>query len=142
MRYLVATDGSPEGDDAVAYAARHAAAFDAEVELVHVLTPRTRSVDGEAVFEGETETAEQGERLLEAAREIAADGEGFDGEERIDTQLLTGRPAHAIAEYAAAVDADAVYIGHRGLSSEREKVVGSVAKGVVDEASVPVTVVR
>ncbi len=38
-------------------------------------------------------------------------------------------------------DADAVFVGHRGLSEERERVVGSVAKAVVDKAAVPVAVI-
>lgn len=143
MHYLIATDGSSQGDDAVSYAARQAVAFEADLELVHVLTPRTQSVNGEAVFEGAEETAETGENILEQARDIVLETVGDRATDvGVETQLLTGRPAHAIADYAAEIDADAIYIGHRGLSSERQKMVGSVAKGVVDEADVPVTVVR
>lgn len=143
MRYLVATDGSPQGDDAVAYAATRAAAFDAQLEIVHVLTSRTRSVDGEAVLEDELEGTETGEAVLERASSIAREAVGsHQGEFRVSTQLLTGRPAHAIADHATEIGAEAIFTGHRGLSSKREKMVGSVAKGVVDEADVPVTIVR
>lgn len=141
MRYLVATDGSRESDAAVEYAVRQALAFDATVELVNVITPGTAVVDGTAVFEGEEDAEEAGRRTLEAARRVAEEAAG-DETLTVETELLLGRPAHAVADYAAEVDADAIFVGHRGLSSERQKVVGSVAKGVVDQADRPVTVVR
>lgn len=143
MRYLVATDGSPESDEAVEYAVRQALAFDATVELVTVIEPETRVLEGEAVFEGEQGAAESARRTLDGARRVAAAAAGdADGELDLETQLLSGRPAPAVVEYARGVDADAVFVGHRGLSSERERVVGSVAKGIVDRADRPVTVVR
>lgn len=143
MRYLVATDGSPQGDAAVAYAATRAAAFDAQLEIVHVLTSRTRSVDGEAVLEDELEGTETGEAVLERATSIAREAvDKPSGTLEVSSQLLTGRPASAIADHAAEIGADAIFTGHRGLSSKREELVGSVAKGVVDEAAVPVTIVR
>lgn len=141
MHYLAATDGSPESDEAVRYAASQALAFDATLELVNVITPSTRVVEGSAVFEGEEEAEAAGRRTLEDARRVAeeaVDGKRLD----VETELLMGRPAHAIAEYAREIGAEAIFVGHRGLSSEHEKVVGSVAKGVVDEADRPVTVVR
>lgn len=143
MRYLVATDGSPESDEAIQYAVEQALAFDATLELVTVLTPNTKIVEGEAVFEGEEGAEEAGRRTLEGARRIAEEAAAdADGSVDIESELLLGRPAHAVAEYAEEVDADAIFVGHRGLSSERQKVVGSVAKGIVDRADRPVTVVR
>jgi nucleotide-binding universal stress UspA family protein len=41
MRYLVATDGSTVSDAAVEHAAREASVWDADLEIVHVLTPST-----------------------------------------------------------------------------------------------------
>jgi nucleotide-binding universal stress UspA family protein len=142
MRYLVATDGSTESDDAVRYAARQALALDASLEIVHVLTPETELVDGKVVMSGEPAAIEEGERLLDRASEQAVeavtDGEGLD----VATELLTGWPADAVVDYAETTGSDAIYVGHRGLSAEREKVVGSVAKTILDKASVPVTVIR
>jgi nucleotide-binding universal stress UspA family protein len=143
MRYLAATDGSPESDDAVCYAARQALAFDARLEIVHVLTPEAELVDGEVVMAGGDAAIEQGEATLARARELATGVADDRGEDlTVDTQLLTGRAADAIAEHAAATGADAIYVGHRGISGERERVVGSVAKSVLDRASVPVTIIR
>jgi hypothetical protein len=55
-----------------------------------------------------------------------------------DSRNLRGYHSHG----ANAAGADAIFVGHRGLSEEREAVVGSVAKEVLSKATVPVTVVR
>jgi nucleotide-binding universal stress UspA family protein len=141
MQYLVATDGSEASDNAVRYAMTHAAALDATLELVHVLEPEAELIDGEIVLPGGDSAIDHGERILGQARELALDHLDEDAVP-VETNLLTGRPAHAITRYAQEGDVDALYIGHRGLSEEREQVVGSVAKSVIDRASIPVTVVR
>ena len=140
MSYLVATDGSTESDDAVRYAARHAVAFDETLEIAHVLTPDSELIDGTIILPGEEAAVEAGQGVLANARSIAE--EAVDESITVETQLLTGRPADALTEYAAEEAVDAIYVGHRGLSEEREQVVGSVAKSVVDKADVPVTVIR
>lgn len=142
MRYLVAIDGSAESDEAVRYASNHAVALDATLEIVHVLTPETKLVGGEVVLPGDDRSTERGERVLAEARRLALNAAGDDGEPAVETELLAGRPADAIARHARETDADAIYVGHRGLSDERERVVGSVAKSVLDKATVPVTVIR
>jgi nucleotide-binding universal stress UspA family protein len=138
MRYLVATDGSAVSDDAVTYAAEHAAALDATLEIAHVITSEAEFVGGDLVQPGEKELLAEGRDTLESAAELA---EGT-ANVAVETELLSGRPADAIVEYAAESDADAIYVGHRGLSEKREQVVGSVGKSIVDRATVPVTVVR
>lgn len=143
MRYLVATDGSTEADAAVQYAATGAIPFDATLEVVTVLTPETKLIDGEIVLPGDHTAIDNGERTLGQARRLAREtAEDRNADLSIETELLTGRPADAITDHAEAVDADAIYIGHRGLSEAREQVVGSVAKSVLDKASVPVTIIK
>lgn len=143
MKHVVATDGSSASDAAVTYATEHAVGLDAHLEIVHVLVPRTRLEGGQAVFEGEEAAIEPGKRTLARAERQAVDvAAGFDAQVAITTELLSGPPGPAIAEHAAETGADAIYVGHRGLSSEQQKVAGSVAKRVVDEADVPVVVVR
>jgi nucleotide-binding universal stress UspA family protein len=141
MRYLVATDGSKEGKHAVEYAAKQAAAFDATLEIVHVVTPETEIEDGEIIFEGRKKATDSGRRRLENAVELAADSVS-NATLETETHLLTGRPTKAISERANSTEVDALFVGHRGLSAKREEVVGSVAKSLVDKADVPVTVVR
>jgi nucleotide-binding universal stress UspA family protein len=141
MSYLVATDGSTESDEAVRYAARQAVAFYETLEIAHVLTPDSELVDGTIVLPGEEAAVDAGQSVLANAKTVAEEAVG-DEPIDVETQLLTGRPADAIADYAAEADVNAIYVGHRGLSEEREQVVGSVAKSVVDKADVPVTVIR
>lgn len=142
MRYLAATDGSTVGDDAVRYAARNALAFDATLVIVHVLTPESELIDGTLVMPGEEAALDEGERVLTGAEAVAEGASDDDDTIEIETELLTGRPATAITEFATETNADAIFVGHRGLSAEREQVVGSVAKSVVDKASIPVTITR
>lgn len=143
MRYLVAVDGSVESDQAVQYAATHAAGLGATLEIVHVLEPETELIDGEIVLPGGDRATDIGEQVLNRARQQAVEAvTDSDVDLDADTKLLTGRPSDAIADYADQVDVDAIYLGHRGLSEEREQVVGSVAKSVVDKATVPVTIIR
>ncbi|AGB38922.1 universal stress protein [Natronococcus occultus] len=140
MRILIATDGSEVSDTAVECAAQEASDRDAALEIVHVLTPETELVDGSLVLPGEEQAVEYGERTLRQARELAAETAATEIE--ITTELLAGRPAAAIADYATETSADRIYVGHRGLSERQEQVVGSVAKTVVDKSTVPVTVVK
>ena len=142
MQYLVAVDGSVESDQAVTYAAAHAIEFGATLEIVHVLEPETELIDGEIVLPGGDRATDIGEQVLNRARQQAVEAVADDGDLDTDTKLLTGRPPDAIADYADRADVDAIYLGHRGLSEKREQVVGSVAKSVVDKATVPVTVIR
>jgi nucleotide-binding universal stress UspA family protein len=139
MRYLVAVDGSVESDQAVQYAAEHAVGLGATLEIVHVLEPETELIDGEIVLPGGDRATDIGEQVLNRARQQAVEAAA---DLDADTKLLTGRPSDAIADYADRAAVDAIYLGHRGLSEEREQVVGSVAKSVVDKASVPVTIIR
>ena len=143
MQYLVAVDGSVESDQAVTYAAAHAVKLGATLEIVHVLEPETELVDGEIVLPGGDRATDIGEQVLNRARQRAVEAASdHDDDIDTDTKLLTGRPSDAIADYADRADVDAIYLGHRGLSEKREQVVGSVAKSVVDKATVPVTIIR
>ncbi|MFB6139538.1 MAG: universal stress protein [Halosimplex sp.] len=142
MRYLVATDGSTVSDTAVERAAREASVWDADLEVVHVLTPETKLVDGDIVMPGEASAVDHAEEILEAAADVAANvASDRETDLTVETQLLTGRPAEAITTYAENAGVDAVFVGHRGHSEHRRRV-GSVAKTVIDKASVPVTVTR
>jgi nucleotide-binding universal stress UspA family protein len=137
MRYLVAIDGSETSTEAVGYATTHAEKLDATLELVHVVVPEAEFVDGELVQPGNEELLERGEAMLEQAETTATEH----GDVAVETTLLSGRPAAALADHAESVGADAIYLGHRGLSEKREEVAGSVAKRLLGTASVPVTVV-
>ena len=143
MRYIAATDGSDPSEHAVRYAAEHAAALDATLEVVHTLEPDVELVDGDIVFPGDERSTELAQQTLDASEQLATEvAAEHDVTITVETTLLTGRPADAITDHADATGADAIYVGHRGLTEQRENVVGSVAKSVVDKAAVPVTVIR
>ena len=138
MAFLVGTDGSPKSDTAVEYAAETAALWNESLAIVHVLTPETILVDGTIVLPGEKEALDWGEETLERACTIAErEADSID----VQTELLTGRPADTITEYAQSIDATGIIVGHRGESVDYDRV-GSVAKNTVDKAAVPVTIVK
>lgn len=113
------------------------------LEIVHVVTPQTELVEGNIVLAGDEEALDLGRQTLERAESVAtAAAADRDTDIEITTELLTGRPAEAITGYADQLDATGIYVGHRGLSDRHEQVVGSVAKSIVDKATVPVTIVK
>lgn len=148
MNLIVGIDGSQASNRALEYAAEIATATGGSVTAVHAVDPQvyeqreggksiTDRPEAEKRLVLETiEAAEgRGEELLEAAT-ASIDPE-------IETELLYGNPVKAISEYVdqrAAVDG--IVVGHRQLSAEHERLLGSVAKGLVERAPVPVTVVR
>jgi nucleotide-binding universal stress UspA family protein len=142
---LVPMDGSPLSKRALRIALEEHP--DATVTVLHVIDPTqpgysypiesdldTEPLHGsEDWYERSEELADQ---LFSEARDIAAEYDAT-----IETETATGEAGRTIVEFATD-GADAIYVGHRGLSKKREQVVGSVAKTIVDRATVPVTVVR
>lgn len=143
MEYLVATDGSDESDVAVELAAEDASVREVSLVIVHVLKPQPELIGGELVLPGGERAVELGEEIVEAATDLAeGTAAEHDADLEIDTELLGGYPAEAITSHAIERDVDRIYVGHRGESPDRDRTVGSVAKTVIDKASLPVTIVR
>jgi nucleotide-binding universal stress UspA family protein len=61
---------------------------------------------------------------------------------KVQTQLITGRAAESIAEYATENDVDLIIIATHGRSGISRWVWGSVADRILRSASVPVLMVR
>jgi len=149
MKFLVAIDGSEESDRAIDHAAEMAEAADASLTIVNSVDPDVYDTGGSEpvaglsgaerrlVVESVADAEERGDRLLEDAVERARET-GVDAA----SELLYGNPVETIPDVAATDDYDGVFVGHRGLSDEHERVLGSVAKGLVERSTVPVTVVR
>ncbi|WP_459194327.1 universal stress protein [Halosimplex sp. J119] len=149
MRFAVAVDGSVESDRAFDHAVELATAAGAALTAVHSVDPDVydrgggESPNGGAdyadrlIVESVSDAEERGERLLEEAIERAADS-GLD----VDSELLYGDPVETVPDFATTEGYDGIFVGHRGLSDAQERVLGSVAKEVVERSSVPVTVVR
>ncbi|TYT60888.1 universal stress protein [Natrialba swarupiae] len=136
---LVPTDGSDTIAETLTHGLPIAVANDATVHALYVVDSRITAAGGE-------ENSPSIERSLEA--------DGRDAVTAVDerasaagletvTEVRKGTPAKTILEYADEQDIDLVVIGTKG-KSPREKVtsLGSVSERVVDNASIPVFVVR
>lgn len=149
MNLLVAVDGSDEAEAALAYAADIASAVDGSITVVHAVEPTIYDEGGRepAATLSEAERrliVESVEDAEERGLDVIEDAAEFAGERGLDvrTGLVYGDPVPAITDYAAEEGFDAIYVGHRGRSERAERVLGSVATGIVRRATVPVTVVR
>ena len=149
MNFIVAVDGSEAADRALDYALTMLEPLDATVTIVHSVEPHVVVEGGQEpiagvptagdriVAESLEDAEERGEQVLEEARQRATDA-GVES----TTELLYGNPVDALTSYAGDIDADGIFVGHRGISKQYEGLAGSVAKELVERAACPVTVVR
>ena len=149
MEYLVAVDGSESSTDALEHAIAFAARADASLRIAYAVEPRvlveggdeeapTNAAVGQRIYTEDIEVAERrGEDILADAEERVSEA-GLS----VEAELVYGDPVDSLAAYAETEGADGIVVGHRGLSSQVERMVGSVAKGLVENATVPVTVVK
>lgn len=148
MKLLVAVDGSKQSDRALEYAVNIANATDGSITLVHAVEPDVYDTGGDEPMS----TSERQDRLiidsLDAAekygREVIDDAIDFAADAGQDAtgELLYGDPVRVITDYAEVEGIDTIYVGHRGLSGREAQVMGSVARDVLERATVPVTVIR
>ena len=115
QRILIATDGSPSGLEAVEFGLELAAEQGARVTFVHVAPMLDHSARVRVGAAAE----------LAAARGVSATSE-----------VLAGVPVDEIVAHADTIDADLIVVGSPG------PLLGSVSRGVLDEARRPVLVVR
>ncbi len=149
MKSLVAIDGSEESEAALAHATDIADAMNGSITAVHVVDPTAydeggsepitsfSDADRRLILESVEDAEQRGQDLLDDASELA-DELGYD----IEVELLYGNPIREITDYAEAEGFDAIFVGHRGRSGRAGLMLGSVAKSLVERATVPVTVVR
>jgi nucleotide-binding universal stress UspA family protein len=79
---------------------------------------------------------ERRERLEDAVDRVAA--AVADAGIAVETAVETGVPAHEIAAYADAVDADAIVMGKRGLDAAADDLLGSTTERVIRTADATV----
>lgn len=148
MKFVVALDDSDERTEVLDHALDLVEAVGGSLTVVHAVDPQVyndveggpvaRGSDAERVVLESIESAEErGLTVLDDAAETAGERDV-----EADTELLYGDPVEEVAAFAAAGDYDGIIVGHRSLSASAARVVGSVAKGLVEEATVPVTVVK
>ncbi|WP_172197340.1 universal stress protein [Saccharibacillus qingshengii] len=140
-KILVAYDGSKASNKALDRAAALTKASPGAVlEVLHIYDyPRFFVGDGIAPVPGSVnkEFFDLAEQTVEEARRRLREAEV---DARIE--MRQGAPAVLILEYAKELDADLIVIGSRGLGAIREFVLGSVSHNVVQQARVPVLVVK
>lgn len=128
MDILVAVDPSSESQNALVSAIDIVESLGGRLVVVHVAEDSTTDPDAESILDASEERARE--------RDVP-----------VETILLTGDPIEVIPEYAREIGADAIYLGHRGLSRSGEEFagqsrgqLGSVASGVMERSAIPVTV--
>ncbi|MGH9256357.1 MAG: universal stress protein [Vicinamibacterales bacterium] len=142
-RILVPVDFSPHSDRALRYATRLAARLGASVELVHVVdNPFASGAWTSEMYVSnlphilESLTGEATKRLTTLKSVAASEGVN------VETNVLTGQPAHTIIEHAHAGSFDLIVMGTHGRTGFSHVFMGSVAERVVRRASCPVLTLR
>ncbi|SEQ22411.1 universal stress protein [Natrinema salaciae] len=136
---LIPTDGSDTISETLAHGLPIAANNDATVHTLYVVDSRvTAAADENTSTDLERSLRDEGQAAVAAVEERAT----AEGLETV-SEVRQGTPSKTILEYVDEQGIDLVVIGTRG-KSPREKVtsLGSVSERVVDNATVPVFVVR
>jgi len=137
---LVALDGSPLADDALAHAL---AVYDCRLTVLNIVTPLDAGMAEGGVLEADTErqaaARERAELLIEQARTAATESD-----RTVETAVETGDPAEAIVEYAERNDIDHIVMGSHGQDRHAvsRRLLGTVSTDVIGESPVSVTVIR
>ncbi|QFU83113.1 universal stress protein [Natronorubrum aibiense] len=149
MKILVAVDGSEASKNALTHAIDIADAMDGSITVVHAADPTVHDeggsepslslwdADQRLILESVEDVEQRGLELLDDASAFA-DELGHD----VAVELLYGNPIAEITDYAEDEGFDAIFVGHRGRSERAGLMLGSVAKSLVERATIPVTVVR
>ena len=78
---------------------------------------------------------DEGEKAIEQVKKIA------DGV-KLETFILSGRPAHAITKFAVKNKVDLIVVGSQGKSGLERLLLGSVAESIIRTAECMVLVVK
>jgi nucleotide-binding universal stress UspA family protein len=139
-RIMVPVDYSDHSLRALEYAARFAAHFGAELDVVHVWDRPSYVPEGLTVGpKGSAKSLgdlirENAEREMREFVSKVVVPEGV----RLGTRLISGDPAHAIVHSCASTKPDLVVVGTHGRTGVQHLLMGSVAEKVVRLCPVPV----
>jgi nucleotide-binding universal stress UspA family protein len=143
---LVAVDGSSHADRALAFASDLAVKYDAGLTVLNVVSYASTvplALGAYAELEGlyaESRSVLQsaGDKIVESAGEQARRL----GVAKVDTAVELGSPAQTICDTAAAIGADVIVMGRRGLSDFSGFFLGSVSHKVAHSADCTVVTVK
>jgi nucleotide-binding universal stress UspA family protein len=136
-QFLIATDGSRGACEAVrrgATLAREAGAGITIVSVRHAPLPMLSEPFYQRALSDEL--VQVSASLAEAAVIVATEGVKF------ETEILEGRPASVIVEFARSRAMDLIIVGSRGRSAITSALLGSVSEDVAHHADRPVLVVK
>jgi len=138
---VVGTDGSPTADKAVSAASELARQWGSKLHVVtgfRTGTSGMASLAGAAMVDTGTENALRHEAATDIGAQAADSwGKGIE----VELHAVPGDPADAILETAAAVDADLVVVGSKGMRGAR-RILGSVPNSVAHGAPCGVLIVK
>ena len=137
---LVALDGSPLADEALAHAL---AVYDCRLTVLNIVTPLDAGMAEGGVLEADESRQAAAEKRAERLIE-QAETEATAADRSVETAVRSGEPAETIVEYADSYDVDHIVMGSHG--SERgaisRRLLGTVSTDVIGESPVSVTVIR
>lgn len=136
-RVLVAIDGSEWSDHAFAKALELAALAGAKLTALAVEGP----LPAYAATIGEVEEVKREKDAFFRALAAAARSRGEQAGVDIDVEVRPGHPADVISRVAEEGSYDLIVLGHRG-HFVRDRLLGSTADRVAEQAHCPVMIVR
>ncbi|MCB0635506.1 MAG: universal stress protein [Lewinella sp.] len=145
-RILVPTDFSPTAHNAFQFALGLAAAYQADIHLLHVILPEMAPMDfpapASSLMQRQTEAAEQAMQAFSEYGTMQATKVGVIKETpAITSEIEIGTPADVIRYVAGRQKADLVVMGARGQHSVVDKLLGSVSTGALSQLGIPVLIV-
>jgi nucleotide-binding universal stress UspA family protein len=136
-KVLIATDGSEKNQPAVRKGLEIARACGSALYAVYVIdeTPLTSAQPEVLTVDVYRKLKDEGEKAVLQVRQMA---EGV----KVETLVLSGRPAHVITEFAAKNKIDLIVVGSQGKSGLERLLLGSVAENIIRMADCMVLVVK
>ena len=139
-RILVAVDGSENADRAFEYADYMAKRFEAEqlliINVIEVFGPIIREMESHDAFV--KDLRQNSKQLLEKYKSKAY-SQAFT---TVKVISAAGNAAKEILRAVEKEDVDMIVIGHRGLSTASELLLGSVSHNIIHHAKCSVVIVR
>jgi len=139
-KILVAYDGSDHAMRALDVAIDLAKKYEAKLDIVEVVDTAALLGMGVAPIPGEViqQVYSKANNDINQAKSRAQS----QGVKDVEGVVLEGDPATAILEYAGKNGVDLIVTGSRGLSTFKRLILGSVSTKLVQEAKVPVLVIK
>ena len=139
---LIPLDGSPFGDEALAYALSLAQKFDSKITLLHVTSQQWEGEmsaelpEAESLSEWVRSSASQ-LNLKEQKDQLTADGY------QVNALVMKGKPIGDVILKAAATEGvDTIIMSTHGMTGWRRHLYGSVAESVIGHSKIPVLLIR